>query len=84
MSNLSAQGFTPKQPKFVAQRSDTFDETYYYYGGEVDGEWQIHRYNHVDTANVDWLMPEIASLANNPTVHGLPAAFTARATLVYA
>lgn len=74
-----------KEYMFLIQLTDSFDdETYYYYGGDVGPDWQVHRYLHDNPADPLYMIPEIAELSNNPGVTDLATAFADRTTLTYA
>lgn len=73
-----------KEYMFEIQLTDSFDATYYFYGGDVGPDWQIHRYNHISPANPLYMIPQIAELSNNSGYATLAAAWAARTTLNYA
>lgn len=69
---------------FEVQVTDSFDATYYYYGGMVGPDWQVHRYLQDNPADPLYLVPQIADTNNNSSVADLATAWASRTTLTYA
>lgn len=69
---------------FEVQVTDSFDSTYYYYGGLVGSDWQVHRYLQDNPADPLYLVPQIAEASSNSGVVDLTSAWTSRTTLNYA
>lgn len=69
---------------FEVQVTDSFDATYYYYGGLVGPDWQVHRYLQDDPADPLYLVPQIAELSNNTSIADLASAWAVRTTLNFA